>query len=212
MYLYTNVKYTINDITKLYITLILTLIIYNICSQVKIYSFYLMCSSLFHNNSCLFSISCLELLKWLTSFKFFKSISFFAIPLNQPVFIIQNENISLVEWIPFAVHLDQSGSSFALDLEQAAIVQFICFDFIESTCNATFLVYNTIGKVTHEFFTFMMLSLTKLNWLTTKPVVQMCGPNCCTTTFIDFLGYNIQETVTMKKDFPPKTMVQKLWS
>ena len=113
------------------------------------------------------------------------------IKLNQPVFIIQNKNISLVEWIPFAVDLNQSGSSFALDLEQAAIVKFICFDFIESTSNTTFLILNPIRKVTHEFLTFMMLSLTKLNWLTTKPIIQMCCPNRCAATFIDFLGYNI---------------------
>ena len=150
-----------------------------------------MCSALFNNDRCLFSISCFQLLEWLTSFKFFKSIGFFAIPLNQPVFIIQNKNISLVEWIPFAVDLNQSGSSFTLDLEQAAIIKFICFDFIESTSNTAFLIHNPIGKVTHEFLTFMMLSLTKLNWLTTKPIIQMCCPNRCAATFIDFLGSNI---------------------
>ena len=163
----------------------------NPCEIPMASSFYLVCSALFNNNRCLFSISCFELLQWLTGFEFFKSIGFFAIPLNQPVFVIQNENISLVEWIPFAVDLDQSWSSFSLDLEQAAIVQFICFDFIESTSNTTFLIHDSIGKVTHEFLTFVVLSLTKLNWLTTKPVVQMCCPNCCTTTFIDFLGFII---------------------
>lgn len=71
--------------------------------------------------------------------EFFESIGLFSIPLNEPVLVVQNEDIAFVEWIPLAVDFDKSRATFSLDLEQTSIVKLIRFYTSEAGGYATLM-------------------------------------------------------------------------
>ena len=52
----------------------------------------------------------------------FEPIGLFSIPLNEPILIIQNEDIAFVERVPLAVDFNEPRAAFSLDLEKTAII------------------------------------------------------------------------------------------
>ena len=69
-------------------------------------------------------------------------------------------------------------------LKETSIVQDVSLDTFEAGCNTAFFIGNALGKIAHKLLRLGMLSFSKLNRLTTKPIVQMSRPNRSTTTLI----------------------------